>query len=178
MTNSACYDELWSYIVAVSPDVQTYGTPHSVSEASTELAAGRGGGRVRDRDNAGYVGCRSDKFHEAHRRIKHVRNEDDWRWLTGILLHVMGENRQVYRDRRRFIPCYPLYHCATRLLNELAYTLILNESPRAQYKHQPRSRATPHRGPHERTAHLHHGKAAPKAKAPVSAASTRASSDE
>src|ERR1700719_4719386 len=62
----------------------------------------------------------------------------------------MGENRQVYRDRRRFIPCYPLYHCATRLLNELAYTLILNESPRAQYKHQPRSRATPHRGPHER----------------------------
>src|SRR3984957_4031562 len=90
----------------------------------------------------------------------------------------MGENRQVYRDRRRFIRCYPLYHCATRLLNELAYTLILNESPRAQYKHQPRSRATPHRGPHERTAHLHHGKAAPKGKGPVSAASTRASSDE
>ena len=54
------------------------------------------------------VGGRRDKLDEAHRRIKHVRNEDDRRWLTGILLDVMGENRQVYRERRRPIPDYPL----------------------------------------------------------------------
>ena len=78
------------------------------SEASTKLAAGRGCGRVRDRDNAGYVGRRGNKFHEAYRRIKHVRNEDDRRWLAGVLLDVVGENRQVYRERRRPIPGYAL----------------------------------------------------------------------
>jgi len=55
-----------------------------------------------------------------------VRNEDDRRWLAGILLDVMGENRQVYRERRRPIPGYALSHCATRHLTEVASLLILN----------------------------------------------------